>query len=131
VGGAPPNHTWSVTLGWGRGTPAVINKRVSPAQLRRGRGTWRSLGQTDRSSAAGDEAALPRSEAAWMPRVASSLIKSQTLEPHGTFTPIPSPPKGDMEVPEQGRVTSQLPDLKLISFPFYPERRTSWNPFSR
>ena len=43
MGGAPPNHTWSVTLGWGRGTPAVINKRVSPAQLRRGRGTWRSL----------------------------------------------------------------------------------------
>ena len=37
LGGAPPNHTWSVTLGWGRGTPAVINKRVSAAQLRRER----------------------------------------------------------------------------------------------
>lgn len=89
--------------GVGEGTVAVINKRVSPGQQRREGGARRSLGQTDRSSAAGDEAALPHSEAAWRPRVASSLVKSQTLEPRGTFTPIPSPPRGDMEVPEQGR----------------------------
>ena len=96
-----------VTLGvlprGGGGTPAVINKGVPPGQQRPEGGARRSLGQTDRSSSAGEEAALPHSEAAWRPRVASSLVKSQTLEPRGTFTPIPSPPRGDMEVPEQGR----------------------------
>ena len=96
-----------VTLGvlpWGGGgTAAVINKRVPPGQQRPEGGARRSLGQTDRSSAAGDEAVLPHSEAAWRPRVASSLVKSQTLEPCGTFTPIPSLSRGDMEVPEQGR----------------------------